>query len=621
MPSAVLLSILVHVALFLLAGMLVVFTVVKKEEQKFEPPKAVERPKMKLKKPKVKIKKTSRPKPTTRIVTKVNRASMPDIQLPEMSGIGDGLGGDFGGFDLMPDLGEPTLFGSSQSIGNDFVGTYYDTKFDRSGKVGNFDWYGAHWYEVFRKFLRGGWDTQFFARYYRSPKKLYATHFVVPVTWSYFAPIAFGEKDDNASGGGFWMTHYTGKLVCPASHTNGITFRFWGVADTLLYVRVDGRPSLYWDWPNPEHGLFGTIATGMLWDSSSADSLKYRLGNGWAGVGDWITLKPGDQLDMEVIFGDNGGAMSCYLLVEEEGVEYERNRQGAPILPIFKTDELSHDELDLIYKDIAEGEMVCLTNGPVFCDYDTSPRAVAPKVEEPEPVVPKGSRESKMRTWTLAGGRTLEAEFVNIFAGKVVLKDAKGKIRKVSKERLSAEAVEYVELACPPTLEVNFLNNFDRMEFSNTRFYYYGRRHPEERGHYGIQLRQISAGEYNHALKVELFAIGQQEGGRSTHLLLDRQETTFNPAEEEQRTYEFRSPREVVLRNFDDYYKNIDRGEKYASYLVVVTDERGEVVAVKSPKKWLVDNLDNLRKLSIGNFMDKNCLRTYPEKLKKSQFF
>ena len=41
------LGILIHVGLFLLAGMLVVFTVVKKEEKKFESPKAVEWPKMK----------------------------------------------------------------------------------------------------------------------------------------------------------------------------------------------------------------------------------------------------------------------------------------------------------------------------------------------------------------------------------------------------------------------------------------------------------------------------------------------------------------------------------------------------------------------------------------------
>ncbi len=52
----VLLSVLIHAAL----GMLVV----KKEAQKFVPPKAVERPKMKLRKPKVK--KASNPKPTDR---------------------------------------------------------------------------------------------------------------------------------------------------------------------------------------------------------------------------------------------------------------------------------------------------------------------------------------------------------------------------------------------------------------------------------------------------------------------------------------------------------------------------------------------------------------------------
>ncbi len=62
MPSALLLSILIHGGLFLLAGMLVVFTVVKTQEQVFEPPKSADRPKMKLKKPKVQIKKSSRPK-------------------------------------------------------------------------------------------------------------------------------------------------------------------------------------------------------------------------------------------------------------------------------------------------------------------------------------------------------------------------------------------------------------------------------------------------------------------------------------------------------------------------------------------------------------------------------
>ncbi|MEN8255844.1 MAG: hypothetical protein ABFR33_10295 [Verrucomicrobiota bacterium] len=120
-------SILIHAALFLLAGVLVVFTVVKKDEQKFEQPVPVERPKMKLKKPKPRIKKSARPKQAKHILAKVKPVNMPEIQLPELSGMdGDGgLGGGIGGgFDTLPDLGEITIFGGGQTIGNDFEGSY-----------------------------------------------------------------------------------------------------------------------------------------------------------------------------------------------------------------------------------------------------------------------------------------------------------------------------------------------------------------------------------------------------------------------------------------------------------------------------------------------------------------
>ena len=52
--SGLMISLLLHAGAFVLAGLLVVFTVVSKEEKTFAPPKPVERPKMKLKKPKVK---------------------------------------------------------------------------------------------------------------------------------------------------------------------------------------------------------------------------------------------------------------------------------------------------------------------------------------------------------------------------------------------------------------------------------------------------------------------------------------------------------------------------------------------------------------------------------------
>lgn len=40
--------------------------------------------------------------------------------------------------------------------------------------------------------------------------------------------------------------------------------------------------------------------------------------------------------------------------------------------------------------------------------------------------------------------------------------------------------------------------------------------------------------------------------------------------------------------------------------------QRGKVIATAGPKKWLIENLDNLKKLKIGNYFDKSCTRTFP---------
>ena len=52
-----------------------------------------------------------------------------------------------------------------------------------------------------------------------------------------------------------------------------------------------------------------------------------------------------------------GGQFAAMLLVEEKGVEYERNRQNGPILPIFKTTVPSWDLVDAIFKELVEGAL------------------------------------------------------------------------------------------------------------------------------------------------------------------------------------------------------------------------------------------------------------------------
>jgi len=569
-----------------------------KGEAPSEPSKAVEQPKMKLKKPKVKVKKSSKPRPPPRIVTKVQKASMPDIQLPEMSGMANELAGGIGGFDVMPDLDKISVFGSGQTIGNDFVGEFYDFKRDWNGR--DIPHSGDEYMDATRRFIKSGWKTSSVMRYYKSPKKRYATCFIVPPTLSAVVPAVFGEPDAE---GTHWMTLYKGQLV----HKEGITFRFMARGDGAMAVRVDGKFVLISGWLRKWDS--------NLWNSVSADDLKYLMGNGWATAGDWITLEPGVSKDMELLMVEGGG-IGCFMLaIQEKGVEYEKRKVGTgPIFPAFKTAEPSRDLLDVIYRDLVPGE-VSLTNGPVFCDYDTSSlkRAVTNAVgntaapatvpQEPEPASP-------LRTWTGMDGKTIEAEYVTVMGRKAVLKTAKGKQKKIPLAQLSAEDLEYIELSNPPKLNIDFSAKSTPV-FSVV-----------DGGPPGIivardycakvKLKQTSAGAYNHMLCVEFFAIGKEIDGNK-HVLLDRQESCFTPTAENHRSHSF-SGKTVQIRDFVIFERHnpTHRGQKPYGYVITVTDSRGKIIQHEESNPWLFENLENLKRLPVGAYMDKNCLRTFP---------
>jgi hypothetical protein len=119
-------------------------------------------------------------------------------------------------------------------------------------------------------------------------------------------------------------------------------------------------------------------------------------------------------------------------------------------------------------------------------------------------------------------------------------------------------------------------------------------------------------------LQVEVFAIGAEVGG-DKYILLDRQKHRFTPAKENQRSGKF-SGETVVLTDYqvgNDTWGRQHRGQKYASYLVVVTDSRGKIIAHETPKKWLFENLKNLREIPVGRYFDKTCTRVGPTRPKR----
>ena len=131
------------------------------------------------------------------------------------------------------------------------------------------------------------------------------------------------------------------------------------------------------------------------------------------------------------------------------------------------------------------------------------------------------------------------------------------------------------------------------------------------------KLKQTSAGKYNHELKVESFAIGEEIDG-DNYILLDRQESRFMPTKENGRSHSF-SGKTVTLMNWKVAPTDpLRRGRKYGGYLVVVTDARGAVIQHASPYNWISENYEKLKVFPVGKHFDKTGTRVFPPRPKRT---
>ena len=466
------------------------------------------------------------------------------------------------------------VFGEQIDIGNNLVGTFYDMKRRRGGGTLVLDNDGFK--AAVGKFTRGDWNTSALAKYYRAPKQLYATSLMIGSIWSVFAPGEFGEPDTQ---GLHWIVHYKGKLVYPKP----IKFRFWGSADDLMLVRVDGEVVLSAAYSD-DTSMYSD------WRSRASKSRAHGMGNTFAVVGDWITLEAHEPVDMEVVIGEvPGGVFNAMLAVEVEGVDYERNKRGGPILPMFKTAEPSFDLLDAIYYNLYPDEATPI-GGPVFCDYgdaaieeESAKDEVAAEKATPvdkEPVEDKVAAKEEpadeigLRTWTSTSGETFDGEYIMVMGGKVVLRDAKGKNRKIPLDLFSEKDRTFMELENPPEFKIELARKSNQYKWPIKRDSLDLDKLPGVLDYvFTAKIKQDSSGYYPHELHVEFFAIGEEIDGEN-FILLDKQESTFIPSEQKRSEYHTFSGRTVRLYDYE-FREDGRRGQRYGGYLVVVTDSRG----------------------------------------------
>lgn len=218
--------------------------------------------------------------------------------------------------------------------------------------------------------------------------------------------------------------------------------------------------------------------------------------------------------------------------------------------------------------------------------------------------------EKELQVWTMADGTSFEAALVTVFSSEAAFKNGRGKIKKLPLDCFTPESQIRIEMANPPRLSINFVKD------ENSQIFPMGinektARPPEKYCHYGVRIKQISSGRYKHPLHVELFVIGSERLG-DQYILLDRQTGSFFLTKGNKQEFEMRGERQVILRNFT--IADSIRGEKFYGYLVVVTDEQGETIAMDCSHAWLFENFDTLSQRYAGNFIDKSCARVFPSR-------
>jgi hypothetical protein len=247
-----------------------------------------------------------------------------------------------------------SLFGYARRADGDLVGTLYDLKRDRSGGARDWDYT-----RDVRSLVEARFSPKSLGQFYRVPKQLYLSRLLLPYTPASEAPKVFGVDGKMEPRG--WVIHYTGQF----RHYLPCRYRFVGEFDDILLVFVNGELVLEANWGEPITD-FRPEENVDKYVSITTKPLTY---------GKWFDLKPMQPARIDIVIGENpGGWVGGLLLVEcegqpyahDEGTKTENDPAGRAILPLFSTQPLTDDDLELIRGIAAEKHFAIAEDTPVM---------------------------------------------------------------------------------------------------------------------------------------------------------------------------------------------------------------------------------------------------------------
>lgn len=257
----------------------------------------------------------------------------PDFGDGQSFGGGWGSAGDFGSGTA--GIGGGGGFGTSSAKSGGLKGYIYDLK--QSPKGNPLPYSPASFVISARSLIENQFEDSAFNDYFKAPTPLYLTRLAVPMAPAEDGPSFFdAEKEIQPRG---WIAHYSGTVTVPKTGT----YRFSGGGDDFVHVMINSKT--VFNYYQTLESLDPKSKGYTPEQPTSRRGAPFTKASWWIRYGEWVELRAGQQIKLDIAVGETpGGQVGFLLQLEEKGVKYEMTSDGNPILPLFTTAPISKKE-------------------------------------------------------------------------------------------------------------------------------------------------------------------------------------------------------------------------------------------------------------------------------------
>ena len=229
------------------------------------------------------------------------------------------------------------------------------------------------------------------------------------------------------------------------------------------------------------------------------------------------------------------------------------------------------------------------------------------------------SAGAESRVWTSKSGQTLEGEYVRTAFDAIYIKKTDGEEVKIPIDQLADSDKRLVDLLNPPTLSIDYQESTPVSEFTADPWRSNGgsitMNHPIKyiEATFGALIKQSSSKEYEYDLTLEMYVFTAQHlDPDKYHMIAHVKGEPFRLSKTNKHRYVYTTPQTYRIM-FYNLYSMYPRGEKPCKkYLILVRDERGEIIAYRSSSNWIYEGLEELEKLPVGSWINDKCKRVHP---------